>query len=97
MPEAGIHKTFPMFGRLTFIPFVEEGFYKPSVVRVLRYILRSAEGNITAREAMVDLDMTSATLASRMTELDRLGFTVYRVREKNPHTGRQYTKYYVRD
>ena len=92
-----IHRTFPMFGRLTFAPHLEEHVYKPSIVHVIRYIMRSSDGNITAREAMADLDMTSATLASRMSELDRLGFTVYRRREKNPHTGKRYTKYYVRD
>lgn len=52
---------------------------------------------ITAREAMLDLDMTSATLSRRICDMEQLGFGIERVRRKNPVSGKRYTRYIIRE
>lgn len=57
-----------------------------------------SSGYVTNRTAMDDLDgMTSATLASRICEMERVGYEVQRDTRKNPVTGRRYTRYYITD
>jgi len=65
----------------------------PQACTVLEYIAHN--GSITAREALLDFDMTSATLARRICELEAEGFQVARTPRKHPVTGKRYTKYAV--
>ena len=46
----------------------------PQNKKILRYIEKN--GDISARGALLDLDITSATLSSRMCELDCCGYKV---------------------
>jgi DNA-binding MarR family transcriptional regulator len=59
--------------------------------QVLKFM--ETTGSITAREAMLDLDMTSATLARRICDLEARGATILRIRKNHPANGRQYTRY----
>lgn len=52
-------------------------------------------GSISAREAMADYGITSATLARRICDIEKAGFAVVRERKKHPITGRQYTRYSI--
>jgi imidazolonepropionase-like amidohydrolase len=60
-----------------------------------RRLLKTLEQNtsITAREALLDLDMTSATLASRICDIEKAGHRISRVSKRNPTTGQRYTEY----
>jgi predicted ArsR family transcriptional regulator len=53
-------------------------------------------GGISAREAMDDYNITSATLARRMCDLEQIGLVVIRETKKHPISGRRYTRYAVR-
>jgi len=50
-------------------------------------------GSISAREAMADYGITSATLARRICDLEAAGIPIHRERKKHPITGRLYTRY----
>lgn len=50
-------------------------------------------GSISARDAMLDYDMTSATLARRMCDLEEQGHTVIRERKHHAVSGKPYTRY----
>ena len=60
--------------------------------RIVRYMSFN-KGTISAREATADLDITSATLSSRICELERKGFAFDRVRKVHPVTLKKYTRY----
>lgn len=70
---------------------------RPFLNRQCLLVLRAMEQNdfsITAREAMLDLDMTSATLARRICDIEEKGVQITRERKRNPVTGKQYTRYF---
>jgi predicted ArsR family transcriptional regulator len=58
---------------------------------VYRYMKKT--GSISARDAFVDLDMTSATLARRICDLEVQGYSILRSHKTHPVTGRRYTRY----
>jgi DNA-binding MarR family transcriptional regulator len=62
---------------------------------VLQYMRRA--GTISARDAMADLDMTSATLSRRICDIEQEGFKVMRERRQHPVTGKRYTRYSLLD
>jgi len=66
----------------------------PQAMAVLRAMQRN-DFSITAREAMLDLDMTSATLSRRMCDLEEAGVEIVRERKVNPVTCKRYTRYWV--
>ena len=66
----------------------------PQAMAVLRAMQRN-DYSITAREAMLDLDMTSATLSRRMCDLEEAGVEIVRERKVNPVTRKRYTRYWV--
>lgn len=66
----------------------------PQAMAVLRAMQRN-DYSITAREAMLDLDMTSATLSRRVCDLEEAGVEVVRERKVNPVTRKRYTRYWV--
>jgi len=55
--------------------------------------MRRNGGSISATEAMLDLDITSATLARRICDLEEAGVIVQRDRRRNKITGKRYTRY----
>ncbi len=59
--------------------------------KVYRHMNRT--GSISAREAMDDYSMTSATLARRICDLEEDGFKIIRTRKNHPLTGLKYTRY----
>lgn len=63
----------------------------PQASRLYNYLLRAKD--ITAREATVDLDMTSATLARRICDLENAGLKIKRHRERHPVTLKRFTRY----
>jgi DNA-binding MarR family transcriptional regulator len=65
----------------------------PQAHRLLSYLYKN--DSITARTALLDLNMTSATLARRICDLEEAGVTIERVRKRNPETGARYTEYTV--
>lgn len=54
-------------------------------------------GSISAREAMNDYGMTSATLARRICDIEEEGFEIWRERRVHPMTGQRYTRYSLLD
>lgn len=56
--------------------------------------MRRTDG-ITAREAMGDYGMTSATLTRRVCDLERVGVVIERVKKEHPITETPYTRYRV--
>ncbi len=50
-------------------------------------------GSISARDAMDDYAITSATLARRICDLIENGVEVNRIRKRHPVTRRSYTRY----
>ncbi|MCG7628374.1 helix-turn-helix domain-containing protein [Epibacterium sp. MM17-32] len=50
-------------------------------------------GSISAREAMDDYGITSATLARRVCDIEEEGYRVVRDRKVHPITGKRYTRY----
>lgn len=68
-----------------------------AVTRQTFQVLKAMEANdfsITAREAMLDLDMTSSTLARRICDAEEAGVNITRERKRNPVTGKRYTRYF---
>jgi len=65
----------------------------PQAFKVLLMMERN-DFSITAREAMMDLDMTSATLSRRICDLEDLGVRITREQRKNPMSGKRYTRYF---
>jgi len=63
----------------------------PLCSKVLKHIERC--GHITARDAMIDLDITSASLARRICDLEDAGINIQRLAASNKTTGKQYTRY----
>lgn len=53
-------------------------------------------GSISAREAMADYGITSATLTRRICDLEAAGIGIRRIRRVHPVTGRRYTRYALR-
>lgn len=54
-------------------------------------------GSISAREAMSDHGVTSASLARRICDLEAEGFKIKRTRKEHPLTGKAYTRYELAD
>lgn len=54
-------------------------------------------GSISARDAMDDYSITSATLAARICDLEKAGIPVNRIRKQHPITRRRYTRYELAD
>ena len=61
--------------------------------KVLGYIIKN--GSISAREALLDLDITSASLTRRICDLEEKGVAIVRTQKKHPVTGKRYTRYTV--
>lgn len=64
----------------------------PQAAKVLGY-MEKTNGSITAREGMLDLDITSATLARRICDLEAVGVVINRLPKVHPGTGKRYTQY----
>lgn len=60
---------------------------------ILQHIRRA--GSISAREAMDDYGITSATLARRICDIEQAGYDLTRKRKVHPITGKSYTRYSV--
>lgn len=58
---------------------------------VLDYLQK--KGSASAREALLDIDITSASLARRITELRDAKYPIASVQRTHPVTGRRYTVY----
>ena len=63
----------------------------PLARKVLLHMQKA--GSISAREALLDLDITSASLTRRICDLEEAGVNVERVRKIHPTTGKRYTRY----
>jgi predicted transcriptional regulator len=57
--------------------------------------MQNNDFSITAREAMLDLDMTSATLSRRICDLEEAGVEIVRERKVNPVSRKKYTRYWI--
>jgi biotin operon repressor len=67
----------------------------PLAKKVYDHMLSNG-GSISAREALLDLDITSASLARRITELSRAGYKIEHRKQVNRATEKSYTRYVVR-
>lgn len=65
----------------------------PLASKVLQHIRRA--GSISAREAMADHGITSASLARRICDLEEAGINIKRERRKHPMTHQHYTRYSI--
>lgn len=63
----------------------------PLARKILQHMRRA--GSISAREAMADHGITSASLARRICDIEACGFAVNRDRRTHPITGQKYTRY----
>ena len=63
----------------------------PLARKVLLHMQKT--GSISAREALLDLDVTSSSLARRICDLEEAGVKVERIRKIHPTTGKRYTRY----
>jgi DNA-binding MarR family transcriptional regulator len=72
---------------------IQEWVLAPQARALLAHLQRVKKDGISAREALLDLAMTSATLARRVCDLEEAGFKIERVRKQHPVTGRRYTRY----
>ncbi len=68
----------------------------PQNTILLDYMYKNG-GRITARGAYDDLQMTSATLASRMCEMLSKGIDIERTQKVHPVTRKKYTEYVLTD
>ena len=50
-------------------------------------------GSISAREAMADMGITSASLTRRMTDIEAAGIPIKRERREHPITKQKFTRY----
>jgi DNA-binding HxlR family transcriptional regulator len=50
-------------------------------------------GSISARDAMDDYDITSATLARRICDMEEAGIKIKREKRKHPISGKPFTRY----
>lgn len=64
----------------------------PLAKKVYQFMLSNG-GSVSAREALLDMDITSASLARRITELHRAGFKIEHRKQLNRATGKEYTRY----
>jgi DNA-binding MarR family transcriptional regulator len=67
----------------------------PQARTIYDHILKA--GSISAREAMADYGITSATLARRICDIEAVGFVVYRETREHPIHKRRYTRYSIGD
>jgi DNA-binding HxlR family transcriptional regulator len=78
---------------MTALTPIQEWVLAPQARALHGHLKRTGKAGISAREAFLDLGMTSATLARRVCDLEEAGFVIERVRKKHPVTGRRYTRY----
>jgi hypothetical protein len=64
----------------------------PRAKQLLDYL--QSTGEVSSREAMIDLDMCGGTLTRRVTELRDAGYNVTAEAKKHPVSGRRYTRYH---
>lgn len=76
----------------------ETTYVLASVCQQARTLFEFALKNegVSALDAFVTFQITSATLARRICDLEQAGIPVERVRKKHPQTGRSYTRYVVK-
>lgn len=65
----------------------------PQARKLYQHMVRA--GDISAREAMADYGITSATLSRRVCDMEDAGFTIVRTKKTHPITGKLYTRYAV--
>lgn len=65
----------------------------PQARKVFDHMRRA--GSISARDAMADHQMTSATLARRVCDLEEAGVVIVRESKEHPIVGTRYTRYSV--
>lgn len=67
----------------------------PQPKRLFSYLAKVPRHSISAREALHDLDMTSATLSRRICDLKECGVNIRAERCVHPTTGKRYTRYHL--
>ena len=67
----------------------------PLAFKVLAVMERT--GSISAREALLELDINSSSLTRRITEIQEAGTPIYAERKTNERTGKRYTRYSLRE
>ncbi len=65
----------------------------PQAVKLFDNMAARPNKSISAREAVLDLDMTSAVLTRRICDLEQTGVRIERNRLQHPITGKRYTRY----
>ena len=63
--------------------------------QIVGYMIKN--GSISAREAMLDLDITSASFSRRVCDLEEMGYVIIRERKKHLVTAKRYTRYSIQD
>lgn len=76
---------------MTKLTVMQEFILTPQAVALYNRLRRTK--SISAREAMLDYGMTSATLARRIVDLEVVGVKIERERRTHPETGARYTRY----
>lgn len=63
----------------------------PLAKKIFRHMEKA--GSISAREAMADMGITSATLTRRLTDMEQAGIKIKREQRIHPVTNRKFTRY----
>lgn len=66
----------------------------PQCRQIVNHMLKA--GSISAREAMLDLDIGGNALTRRIVDIEGSGLEVIRDRKKHPTTNKLYTRYSFR-
>lgn len=64
---------------------------RPLEKKIIKHIQRA--GHISARDAMMDYGITSASLTRRICDMEEIGINFKRERRVHPITGQKYTRY----
>ncbi|GGD03294.1 hypothetical protein GTQ45_01895 [Pyruvatibacter mobilis] len=65
----------------------------PLCNKIVRHMTR--RGYITARDAMLDYGITSASLSRRICDIEETGYIIRRVRTVHPINKQRYTRYSI--
>jgi biotin operon repressor len=78
---------------MTALTEVQKWVLSPQATALYAHLRSIGARGVSARDALIDLNMTSATLARRICDLEEAGIKIERVRKYHPVTQARYTRY----
>ena len=65
----------------------------PLANKIVKHMVR--RGYITARDALLDYSITSASLSRRICDIEKAGYVILRTRTTHPINKQRYTRYSI--